>query len=76
MLYLTKMNDFWSLTRIKRVRGLAAVVALLLMAERPAAAYTDPGSGALLWQILVAGFVGAMFYWRKLTGWFRTKTKD
>jgi hypothetical protein len=26
--------------------------------------YTDPGSGALLWQLLVAGFIGALFYAR------------
>ena len=70
------MIDFRSRTRIRELRGLAVVVALLLMAETPAAAYTDPGSGALLWQILVAGFFGAMFFWRKLTSWFRSKTKD
>jgi hypothetical protein len=28
-------------------------------------AYIDPGSGALLWQMLVAGFVGALFYFRR-----------
>jgi ABC-type thiamine transport system substrate-binding protein len=32
---------------------------------RPAQAYTDPGSGLLLWQILVAGAVGLLFYFRK-----------
>lgn len=26
--------------------------------------YTDPGSGALLWQLLVAAFIGALFYAR------------
>ncbi len=36
-----------------------------------AAAYTDPGSGALLWQLLVAGFFGSLFYLRKLTAWFK-----
>ena len=28
-------------------------------------AYIDPGSGALLWQMLVAGFMGALFYFRR-----------
>ncbi len=35
--------------------------------------YTDPGSGALIWQALAAGFVGLLFYVRKLTSWFRAK---
>ncbi|MGI8734304.1 MAG: hypothetical protein ACR2LM_13515 [Pyrinomonadaceae bacterium] len=26
--------------------------------------YTDPGTGALLWQLLAAGFIGAAFYFR------------
>ena len=26
--------------------------------------YADPGSGALLWQLLIAAFVGALFYAR------------
>jgi hypothetical protein len=28
--------------------------------------YTDPGSGILIWQLLLAAFFGAMFYVRKL----------
>jgi hypothetical protein len=54
----------------------ALTVALVFAAEQPLAAYADPGSGALLWQILVAAFVGAMFYLRKFTTWFRGKKKD
>jgi hypothetical protein len=41
--------------------------------ERQARAYTDPGSGMLLWQMLVAGFVGVTFYLRRLTSWFKGK---
>ena len=36
-------------------------------------AYTDPGSGALIWQALVAGFVGLLFYVRRITTWFNKK---
>ena len=43
----------------------ALAVILLLLTESRAYAYTDPGSGALLWQLLVAAFVGAGFYFRK-----------
>jgi hypothetical protein len=28
--------------------------------------YTDPGSGTLLWQLLLAVFFGGMFYVRRL----------
>ena len=43
---------------------LLAVV-LVMLTEPRAYAYTDPGSGAQLWQALVAAFVGAGFYFRK-----------
>ena len=33
---------------------------------RKASAYVDPGSGAMIWQILAAAFLGALFYFRKL----------
>lgn len=42
------------------------LVALLLMgADNGVHAYIDPGSGALIWQAIVAGFVGAAFYFRR-----------
>ncbi len=43
--------------------------------EREARAYTDPGSGALIWQMLVASFVGVMFYFRRLTSWLKKRVK-
>jgi len=32
-------------------------------------AYIDPGLGALLWQAIVAGFVGLLFYLKKTRRW-------
>ena len=49
-------------------RSRLLLTALLLPAC--ASAYTDPGSGALLWQMIVAGFVGMMFYARRILKWF------
>jgi hypothetical protein len=46
---------------------------LLFATERQALAYTDPGTGALIWQALVAGFVGLLFYTRRITAWFKKK---
>jgi hypothetical protein len=40
---------------------------------REASAYADPGTGALLWQMIAAGFVGLLFYFRKFTSWFGRK---
>jgi hypothetical protein len=51
----------------------AGAAALLLAGERPALAYADPGSGALLWQILAGGVVGCLFYFCRITRWFRRK---
>ena len=41
--------------------------------EREAHAYTDPGTGALLWQMAVAGIVGVGFYFRRITAWFKNR---
>ncbi len=49
----------------RRARRLIAAVLLVMLAARPAHAYTDPGSGLLLWQGLMAALVGAGFYFRK-----------
>ncbi len=53
--------------------GLLSLIALLLMVmvvPRPAAAYIDPGSGALLWQALAAVGIGLLFYIRRIVGVF------
>lgn len=63
-------------TRVRVPRPLLLCVVALLGAARQVEAYTDPGTGALIWQMLVAGFVGALFYVRRFTSWFRTRKKD
>jgi hypothetical protein len=39
------------------------------MMEQKFLAYIDPGLGALLWQAMVAGFVGFLFYLKKTRRW-------
>jgi hypothetical protein len=56
-----------------KLRVLALLLLLSFGSEHEVRAYTDPGSGAMIWQMLVAGFVGAMFYLRRFTGWIKTK---
>lgn len=50
---------------------LILTLVLLIVGETQVHAYTDPGSGALLWQILVASLVGVMFYLRRIIAWVR-----
>jgi hypothetical protein len=60
-----QLGGFWRL--------LALLLVLLIGTERQARAYTDPGTGAMIWQMLVAGFVGAAFYFRRFSVWFKSK---
>ena len=50
---------------------VALLVAIMAITERDAYAYTDPGSGALMWQLALAAMVGISFYFRKAIGWIR-----
>ena len=47
------LGSFWA----------GAVLSVLWVAR--AEAYVDPGTGALLWQLLLATFVGLTFYLRR-----------
>jgi hypothetical protein len=48
------------------LRILLAVILLLCVAATPAhAAYVDPGSGSLLLQAILAGFLGLVFFFRQ-----------
>jgi hypothetical protein len=54
-------------------RSLFLVALVMFATEKEARAYTDPGTGALIWQMLVAGLVGVGFYFRRITSWFRSR---
>lgn len=47
-------------------RSWPLVATSLLLLEPAAWAYSDPGSGALLLQALLAGFFGLCFYARRI----------
>jgi len=61
----------------KKLKGIMlACLALLLVGlavERPAKAYADPGSGALLWQGLLGGLLGLSYYSRRIIRWFQRR---
>jgi hypothetical protein len=58
-------------------RGLVAAVLFLLLLLFPARAeaYVDPGTGSYVLQLLIAGFLGALFalkvFWHKMIGFFK-----
>ena len=56
---------------------LMLVALVLVLVERPAAAYLDPGSGSMLLQVLLGGFaavgVALRLYWHRLTALFGRK---
>jgi hypothetical protein len=55
------------------LRAIFLIALAMFATEREARAYTDPGSGALIWQMLVAGLVGVSFYFRRITAWFKNR---
>ncbi len=57
----------------KNVRLLCVLVLLLFATENEARAYTDPGSGFLIWQFMVATFFGVLYYSRRVLAWFKSK---
>ncbi len=59
----------------RSARPATLAFCLLLISARQAAAYTDPGSGALLLQILGGAAVGCLFYLRKILGFFGRKSR-
>lgn len=38
--------------------------------------YADPGSGALLWQLIGSFFIGLLFYLRRIAAWISPHTPD
>jgi diacylglycerol kinase len=59
----------------KHVHRFAVLMTLVSVLSPEAKAYSDPGSGALLWQMLVASLVGLLFYARKALNWFGKKRR-
>ncbi len=56
---------------MRNVWSLVLLAALLLLAS-PAklSAYVDPGTGAMLWQLLAAAAIGSLFYIRRILAFF------
>ena len=55
----------------QRFFGILTLLAWTMAIPRPAHAYVDPGSGAMIWQVLAAAGIGSLFYVRKVFIWVR-----
>lgn len=55
---------------------IAAVAIGLPQAAQAAFVYTDPGTGALLWQAALAAVAGLSFYFRRFLKWLRRRDDD
>jgi hypothetical protein len=55
------------------LRSLFLLALAMFATEREAHAYTDPGTGALIWQMALAGLAGVAFYFRRITTWFKSR---
>jgi len=53
------------------LRPVLASLFLILLGATEARAYVDPGSGALIWQVAVAGLVSSLFWVRKIARWLK-----
>ncbi|HEY3837938.1 MAG TPA: hypothetical protein VGL72_15255 [Bryobacteraceae bacterium] len=51
----------------------AGLFVAFCLTQQEAKAYADPGSGAVLWQLLFASIVSIGFHFRKLRLWFTSR---
>ena len=58
---------------MNQMQTLFAVAVLIMALPVPAAAYIDPGSGTMLWQLGAAALFGALFQIKRVAGWFRRR---
>jgi hypothetical protein len=49
--------------------------AVLIATAQPAYSYIDPGTGSMIWQLIVSAFIGMSFYFRKSISGILSKLK-
>ena len=53
--------------------SLTSLLMILMAVPRPASAYVDPGSGAMLWQVAAAAVIGSLFYVKRAVAWIKQR---
>ena len=62
-----------STATVHRIELTMLALLVLVATARPAHAYVDPGSGALIWQAVLAAAFGFMFYARRVIKYVRNR---
>ena len=62
-------------SRLRVAHVLAALLTVVVVNCSTALAYTDPGTGSLVLQMLFAAGVGLLFYARRAFAWLRGSSK-
>lgn len=62
-------------TPSRRLDVVVLAALAIWAADTHVQAYIDPGSGALIWQAIMAGVVGAGFYFRRFFGRFFSRDR-
>lgn len=55
---------------------IGRLITVIILSEQSLKAYTDPGSGTLIWQLLLGGLVGLSFELRRIRDWISRKFKS
>ena len=55
----------------RKNRSIKLSLVLLLSLPSLSHAYTDPGSGLLLWQLIGSFFIGISFYFRRIIAFIK-----
>jgi hypothetical protein len=55
----------------KYLKFIVFILLIALVLPRPVKAYLDPGSASYLFQLLIAGALGALFYLKSIIKWFK-----
>jgi hypothetical protein len=58
---------------IRTAEALILIAVCMIATERPALAYVDPGTGAIIWQSVLAFIAGAAFSFRRINSWFKNR---
>lgn len=70
---LDKNNNKIGIFKVLRYSVKLSILcsAVIIATAQPAYCYIDPGSGSMIWQLLLSAFIGMAFYFRKfITGVF------
>lgn len=61
-----------NISNLSNAKIILSVTIITILTVQPVHAYIDPGTGSLIWQAILAAFVGMMFYIKKVNLFIRS----